>query len=113
MLLDKDYQHLKITDFGLNKVGVVENGECSFEYTSDSGTPGYCAPEILKDVKAFTTKVDVFALGRTCWRLMYRAHVMNEIIVYKSMIDPKKIFKQQYPSPTKFVITCKKHKLLE
>lgn len=73
MLLDEKYNHLKITDLGLIKVGIKQpNGSYVFEYTSDRGTRGYMAPEIEKNIENFTSKVDVFGLGRTCWAMIYR-----------------------------------------
>mmetsp|Transcript_3715 Transcript_3715/g.7956 ORF Transcript_3715/g.7956 Transcript_3715/m.7956 type:complete len:405 (-) Transcript_3715:45-1259(-) len=51
--------HIKLTDFGLSKTGVKREGMVTF---SIIGTPGYTAPEILKDI-GHDRGVDFWSFG--------------------------------------------------
>lgn len=61
VLDDKGY--IRITDFGIAKVGSPKNGK------ETSGTPGYMAPEVMK-AQNHTQAVDYFALGVIGYELM-------------------------------------------
>ena len=65
-------EHLKLTDFGLARLGVDSNDGEQFQGTFNAGTEGYTAPEILDpsrivngqiDYGEDPHKVDVFSLG--------------------------------------------------
>lgn len=64
MLKSKDSLEIKIIDFGL----------AEFRHDPDvlfkkSGTPGYCAPEVLSG-KVYDTKSDVFSLGVIMYQVL-------------------------------------------
>ncbi|KAH9261446.1 hypothetical protein BASA81_000090 [Batrachochytrium salamandrivorans] len=63
LLLDSD-GHIKVTDFGLSKENVVDDGVKSF-----CGTPEYLAPEVLKRVK-YGKAVDWWSLGTLLFEMI-------------------------------------------
>ncbi len=54
---------LKIGDFGIAKVDIQEIKKKFSSTLGEKTTPAYAAPEIMKDNKATTKKVDMWALG--------------------------------------------------
>lgn len=64
VLLDAE-GHIKITDFGLSKEGVLDNRSA----TSMCGTPEYLAPEIL-DKKGHGKAVDWYSLGALMYEML-------------------------------------------
>lgn len=55
-----DYEgHIKLTDFGLSKEGMLENGGVTESFC---GTTEYLAPEIIKN-KSYGFSVDWYSLG--------------------------------------------------
>lgn len=63
LLLDAD-GHIKVTDFGLSKENVVDDGVKSF-----CGTPEYLAPEVLKRTK-YGKAVDWWSLGTLLFEMI-------------------------------------------
>ncbi|CAK9301425.1 unnamed protein product [Gordionus sp. m RMFG-2023] len=72
VLLDKD-GHIRITDFGLSKIGLNGNKKTR----SLCGTPAYLAPEMI-GCKGYGFSVDFYALGI----IMYEMLTGNEAFVY-------------------------------
>lgn len=65
ILIDSE-GHIKLTDFGLSKYGLDENGG----YTeSFCGTSEYLAPEIIKE-KQYTYSVDYYSLGLVMYEML-------------------------------------------
>merc|ERR1711988_1203367 len=64
VLLDAD-GHVKLTDFGLSKEGIMDN----FSAKSMCGTPEYLAPEIL-DKKGHGKAVDWYSLGALMYEML-------------------------------------------
>ncbi|CAG9324567.1 unnamed protein product [Blepharisma stoltei] len=63
-ILLEDHEGFKICDFGLSAQFETDN-----ELTSKCGTPGYIAPEILRDEK-YGTKADIFSVGIISYQLL-------------------------------------------
>lgn len=59
----------KVTDFGIAKV-VAELAGHSTAVGSTMGTPGYLAPEQMKDSSGIDARADIFALGAIGWELI-------------------------------------------
>ena len=57
IMAEKDTLEIKITDFGLS-----ESCDKEILYLNQCGTPGYVAPEILKN-EPYGVKVDIFSAG--------------------------------------------------
>jgi protein-serine/threonine kinase len=64
ILLDQD-GHVKLTDFGLSKEGIMDN----FSATSMCGTPEYLAPEIIEK-KGHGRAVDWYSLGALLYEML-------------------------------------------
>ena len=92
MLLDEYHQLLKINDLGIVKMGTIISDVLHCEYTSDRGTPGYCAPEVIDgDVDTCTPKLDVFGLGRSIWNMIFRCNpkdTLDETLAMKVTVSP-------------------------
>lgn len=58
LLIDKDVLQICISDLGL-----ACRLDDAKEIGMKCGTPGYVAPEILRGIRLFTTKADIFSLG--------------------------------------------------
>jgi serine/threonine protein kinase len=56
----------KITDFGNTSIG---DSMKNFTTSQSRGTPGYRAPELLRDESVYTNKVDIWALGCILYEL--------------------------------------------
>ncbi|XP_075242411.1 calcium/calmodulin-dependent protein kinase type 1-like isoform X2 [Convolutriloba macropyga] len=56
-----------LSDFGLSYATEYASKEVM---TTACGTPGYCAPEILKNRGAYTEKVDCWSVGVVCYILL-------------------------------------------
>ncbi|CAG9327888.1 unnamed protein product [Blepharisma stoltei] len=63
-ILLEDHEGFKICDFGLSAQFEIDNELCS-----KCGTPGYIAPEVLRDEK-YGTKADIFSAGIICYQLL-------------------------------------------
>jgi len=57
----------KITDFGFGRVGSQSDGIWSFGMPT--GTPGYCAPEILRE-EPYDNSADMYSFGVLVWVLL-------------------------------------------
>jgi len=68
-ILLSDDGHLKLTDFGLSKTGVMGNIQC---YTF-CGTPEYLAPEIVNG-KGHSKTVDWWSLGLLIYEMLSGTH---------------------------------------
>ncbi|CAJ1977181.1 unnamed protein product [Sphenostylis stenocarpa] len=66
MLLDAN-QNLKIADFGVARVDSTDESEM----TSETGTYGYMAPEVLSG-KPYNRKCDVYSFGICLWEIYCR-----------------------------------------
>jgi len=64
--LDED-SDIMLSDFGLAFAAGFGRKEVM---TTACGTPGYCAPEILKNRNAYTAKVDCWSVGVVCYILL-------------------------------------------
>ena len=71
MLLNEELNHLKIGDLGTTKLCKIASTILLSNYTNDRGTPGYMSPEMLAE-RGYSSKVDVFALGRSIWSMIVR-----------------------------------------
>jgi serine/threonine protein kinase len=77
-LLPGGFKILQITDFGLSK-----NSKNLGNYSqslADRTALMYKAPEVFKDEKSATTKVDMWALGLILFELTTKKHPISEII---------------------------------
>lgn len=64
----------KLSDFGDTKEGT----SVKFKHTPDrSGTPGYRAPELLRDYGEFNNKADIWGLGCVMLELLNGQKVFN------------------------------------
>lgn len=62
-----DYEgHIKLTDFGLSKEGLLENNGMTESFC---GTTEYLAPEIIKE-KQYSFSVDWYSLGLVMYEMM-------------------------------------------
>lgn len=77
---------LQITDFGLSKNFLKQ--EDYSQTLGDRTAPLYKAPEVYKDEKSATTKVDMWALGIILFELTTKQKPITEII---EITDPKPI----------------------
>lgn len=68
ILLDEE-GHIKLTDFGLSKIGVMGNSQC-FTFC---GTPEYLAPEVLLG-KGHNKNVDWWGLGLLIYEMLSGSH---------------------------------------
>ncbi len=59
----------KVTDFGIAKV-VTETAGSSTRSGATMGTPGYLAPEQVKDASTIDARADVFALGAMVYEVL-------------------------------------------
>lgn len=58
----------KLTDFGFGRL-TVSAKECDWTFGIPSGTPGYCAPEILRQ-EAHDHTADLYSFGVLIWMLL-------------------------------------------
>lgn len=73
----EDHEKFKIIDFGLSAQFEKDN-----ELTSKCGTPGYIAPEILRD-QNYGTKSDIFSVGVICYQILSGKHPFEGREVFK------------------------------
>jgi serine/threonine protein kinase len=81
--------HIKLTDFGLSKLGANENLAYSFV-----GTPEYLAPEIIKGF-GHSQKVDVWSLGLVLYEMLsgyqpFKLKNKNKFEIFQLIMDPDK-----------------------
>ena len=68
LMVSKDNNHeIKLADFGLGAQ------ECNIELFKHCGTPGYVAPEVLKD-EDYNCKADLFGAGVILFTLYAKLH---------------------------------------
>eukprot|EP01103_Thecamoeba_quadrilineata_P000567 TRINITY_DN10493_c0_g1_i1.p1 TRINITY_DN10493_c0_g1~~TRINITY_DN10493_c0_g1_i1.p1 ORF type:complete len:257 (-),score=27.46 TRINITY_DN10493_c0_g1_i1:47-733(-) len=65
LLVDSGFT-VKIADFGLSKTKALMG-----QMTGGTGTPGYMAPEIIKNLN-YSEKIDSYAFGVVLWELVTR-----------------------------------------
>lgn len=65
ILIDSE-GHVKLTDFGLSKGGLNDNGGMTESFC---GTTEYLAPEIIKD-KSYSYSVDWYSLGLVLYEML-------------------------------------------
>ncbi|CAG9316528.1 unnamed protein product [Blepharisma stoltei] len=85
ILIDDD-GHIKITDFGLSKLGISESNPKAFTFC---GTPEYLAPEILKN-QGHDKKVDFWSLGAVLYEMISGAppfYSKNRNEMYKNVLN--------------------------
>merc|ERR1719329_47193 len=58
---------VRLTDFGLGRIGTESSGEWSFGIPA--GSPGYCAPEIYK-MQSYDYRADLYSFGVLTWVLL-------------------------------------------
>jgi|SRR5277367_3205256 len=68
VLYSHEHEAWKIADFGLTSEGSSQKA-CSTRYSR--GTPGYRAPELLREDGKYTNKVDIWALGCILYELVF------------------------------------------
>ncbi|XP_068979990.1 serine/threonine-protein kinase mos [Bombus flavifrons] len=82
ILLSADGQP-KLTDFGSSVLIEESNGINKFH-----GTPGYAAPEVIKENK-LTPAADIYSLGIVAWQMLFRklpfAGLHSHTIIYLSV----------------------------
>ncbi|KAL9655947.1 hypothetical protein ABK040_007568 [Willaertia magna] len=87
MLIDRN-GHLKLTDFGLSEIGLMDRedeqtntksqvGLDEIEMQSVRGTPDYLAPELLLGI-GHSEAVDYWALGCICFELLFGCPPFND-----------------------------------
>ena len=80
------FKILQITDFGLSK-NLLKHENYS-QSLADRTALLYKAPEVYKDEKSSTTKVDMWAAGIILFELTTKKHPISQII---EITDPKPI----------------------
>ena len=93
MLLDKEHNILKVSDLGTSKITSVSasaTGQAPGTVTTDTlfGTVGYRAPEVKQNIRS-TAAVDVFGLGRSIWKMIYRQRVLDAEVLQSYDTWPK------------------------
>ncbi|KAJ3427865.1 ankyrin repeat and protein kinase domain-containing protein [Anaeramoeba flamelloides] len=99
ILLDQNFDP-KITDFGLTKTMNIHN---SIDFNTVVGTMAWMAPELLRDEKDYTNKVDIYAFGILLWEISTRSVPFDELNFlkipikvgyekYRPEIDEKDLF---------------------
>ena len=90
--------YLKLTDFGLSHIGVVDRTNITSEKISSSsslvGTPDYMAPEILLNLP-HSYSVDYWSLGVIVYEFLFSIppfHAENENDTYTNILKGKIIF---------------------
>lgn len=66
VLID-EFNHVKLTDFGVSRLGTVSGG--SWTFGAPTGSPAFIAPEVLKQ-EPTDFKCDMFSLGVLVWILL-------------------------------------------
>ena len=77
-ILPGGFKILQITDFGLSKH--VINQENYSQTLADRTALFYKAPEVFRDEKSATTKVDMWALGLILFELTTKKHPISKVI---------------------------------
>lgn len=79
----------KVTDFGLAKLLVGQEGRAATRTGSTMGTPQYMSPEQIKDTKSVDERSDVFALGAILYELVTgdRAFDGENVLAIFSAVD--------------------------
>lgn len=73
-------EYAKLTDFGLGRFGVESAGNFTFGFPP--GSPGYIAPEILKQ-EQYDFRADLYSLGVLVWVLL-----TGGLLAYKDPVPP-------------------------
>ena len=77
MLLDVVHHLLKISDLGISKMSPEPTKplpEVDFPLTKWFGTPGFVPTDT---VDHYSAEIDVFALGRSIWSMIFRKHPID------------------------------------
>lgn len=76
--IEETEYNVKIADFGLATFGgkMGPNGQGETLLTVKCGTPGYAAPEILRDL-GYSFKSDIFSLGAVYFNLMTGCYLFS------------------------------------
>ena len=79
--------HIKLTDFGLSKLGLPKNG-LAYSFV---GTPEYLAPEIIKGF-GHTQAVDCWSLGLVLYEMLggyhpFKLRNKNKFEIFHMIMD--------------------------
>jgi serine/threonine protein kinase len=69
VVLDADCQVAKLTDFGLGRFGAEVNAGEGWTFGCPPGSPGYIAPEVLRQEK-YNASADLYSFGVLVWVLL-------------------------------------------
>ena len=103
ILINPATGEVSLIDFGIAEISPKGN-----EFTTEQGTPGYIAPEVMFDT-SYTNKADVFSLGVVFAQLLIpETYGKNNIPIYMEAYEHEDKFKTKLEQAQKIWEACKK-----